>query len=114
MHDHLNLATIVAAMPPPTACAPIATCMTAYLTATAAQVQPLYAMWTSGDFARADPPAVTFATARVAAGAGELRDMIVAAWRASRDATVGYRPEISVRAAEAGGPFPIEALYGSD
>ncbi len=114
VHDHLSLASVEAAMPPLQTCAPIATCTVAYLMATYAWIEPLYAMWGAGDFTHADPKAVAFTTARVAAGAAELRDMVVAAWRASDDASVGYKPDVSVKAAEAGQLVPIEALYGED
>ena len=114
VHDHLTLAMVEAAMPPPKACAPIAACTVAYLAATGAQVEPLYALWGAGDFTRADAQAVTFTTVRVAVGAAALRDMTVAAWRASEDATVGYRPDITVKAAEAGQAVPMAVFYGSD
>ena len=114
VHDHLTLASVEVAMPALRPCAPIATCTIAYLTATNAEVEPLYALWGAGDFTRADSKAVAFTTTRVAAGAAELRDMVVAAWRASDGASVGYRPDIGVKAAEAGGAVPIEALYGAD
>ncbi len=114
VHDHLTVASVEAAMPPLRPCAPIDTCTLAYLTTTSTEVEPLYTLWSAGDFNRADAKAVAFATARVAAGAAELRDMVVAAWRASDDASVGYKPDISVKAAEAGQAVPTGALYGSD
>jgi hypothetical protein len=114
VQQHLTLASVQAAMPPPASCAPIAACTAAYLGRTASYVQPLYALWGAGEFARATPRATAFATERVAAGAGALRDMIVAAWAASGDATVGYKPDITVKAAEAGAPVPLAALYGDD
>ena len=49
----------------------------------------------------ADPRGVDFADARLAAGASELRDMIVDAWRASAKTKVGY-PGVSLRDVEAG------------
>ena len=114
VHDHLNLASVEAAMPAPRPCPAIAACTAAYLQATNAMVEPLYALWGSGAFARADPAAVAFTAARVADGASELRDLIVAAWKASDDGVAGYKPEITVKAAEAGQPVPLAALYGSD
>ncbi len=114
VHDHLTLASVEAAMPPPRPCIPIASCTIAYLTATSAQVEPLYAMWGAGYFIRADAKAIDFTTARVAAGAAALRDMVVSAWRASGAASVGYKPDVAVRAAEAGLPVPIAVFYGSD
>ena len=114
VQQHLTLASIEAAMAPPAPCAPIAACTAAYLARTAAFVQPLYALWGAGEFARATPKATAFTTERVAAGAAELRDMIVAAWAASDDASVGYKPQVTVKAAEAGDPVPIGVLYGDD
>ena len=77
---HVTLTGIEAAMQPIAPCAPIAACTQTYLAATNAQVQPLYAMWGAGDFARSDQAAIAFTTVRVAAGASELRDMVAAAW----------------------------------
>ncbi len=114
VRDHLTLASVEAAMPPPRPCTPVATCTIAYLTETYAQVEPLYALWSAGEFTRAGVKAVSFTTARVADGAAELRDMVVAAWRASDDASVGYKPDISVKAAEAGEPVDMGVLYGDD
>ena len=114
VRDHLTLASVEAAMRAPQACTPIEACTVRYLTATNTWVEPLYAMWTAGDFTQADPRAVAFATARVADGAAELRDMVLAAWRASADGSVGYQTPVTVRAAEAGQPVPIAALYGDD
>ena len=65
-----------------------------YLAQTLSQVGPLYQ--TAGIGASADlfqtpqPAEVAFATARLAAGATELRDEIVDAWRQSTDVYVGY------------------------
>ena len=114
VHDHLTLASVETAMPPLRPCAPIATCTIAYLTTTSTEVEPLYAMWGAGDFTRADAKAVAFTNARVAAGAAELRDMVVAAWRASDDASVGYKPEVTVKAAEAGQTIPMGVFLGED
>jgi hypothetical protein len=114
VHDHVTLAAVQAAMGPPKPCEPVASCTAAYLTATNGWVIPLYQMWSAGDFARADPKAVGFTTARVADGAAALRDMITSAWRASASASIGYKPSISVHDAEAGAPVPFAILYGDD
>ncbi len=114
VHDHVTLASVAVAMRAPQPCAPVHACMVRYLTATSTEVEPLYALWTAGEFSRADSRAVAFATARVADGAAELRDMITAAWRASADESVGYPAPVSVRAAEAGQPVPIATFYGED
>jgi len=49
-----------------------------------------------------NPDAKAFAASRLAAGAAELRDMIVDAWRASATAKVGYKGAIDVHKVEAG------------
>jgi len=113
VHDHVTLAAVEAGMKPFSACTPIATCTAQYLAATGATVEPLYQLWGTGVFQSADPKAVAFTTERVAAGASELRDLVVDAWRASEDSSVGY-PKFSVRDAEAGKPVPIGALVGED
>jgi len=52
--------------------------------------------------------------ARLAAGASELRDLVVAAWRASAGATVGY-PAVKVSEVESGAvPVPYDAMVGVD
>ncbi len=86
-----------------------------YIGATRAQVEPLFALWTAGAFKAAKPDqARGFAVARLAVGAAELRDLVVAAWRASPDATVGY-PAVKVSAIESGAaPIPIDAIQGND
>ena len=114
VHDHLTLASVEAAMRPARPCTPIAACTIAYLQTTNSQVEPLYALWSTGGFSRADAASIAFTTARVADGAAELRDMIAAAWKASDDGVAGYKPEITVKDAEAGRPVPLAGLYGSD
>jgi len=52
--------------------------------------------------AAVNPDAKAFAAARLAAGAAELRDMIIDAWRASATAKVGYKGAIDVQKVEAG------------
>ncbi|MBV8374977.1 MAG: S1/P1 Nuclease [Candidatus Eremiobacteraeota bacterium] len=66
-----------------------------YLAATNAQEPQLYSIARQHGFAKATPEAVAFATARVADGARELRDLIVLAWDNSLYASVGY-PELRV------------------
>jgi hypothetical protein len=85
----------------------------AYLKATAANVPALYDIEQKGGFAHASPEAVAFATARVADGARELRDLIVAAWQNSQYASIGY-PEISVRDILNGSVTPSPNAFGGD
>ena len=85
----------------------------AYLQRTAAQVLPLYRLEKQGGFTGADPRGVAFATARIAEGAAELRDLIVEAWNASATGTVGY-PPTPVGQIEAGQAEAYSLLYGDD
>lgn len=63
-----------------------------YLEQTWAEVPQLYAIAKKGGFRNATPDAIAFATARVADGARELRNLIVRAWDDSRYESVGYPP----------------------
>ena len=58
---------------------------TGYLATTNKEVAALYRLQKEGAFATGDARGKAFATARLAAGATELRDLIVLAWRASAD-----------------------------
>jgi hypothetical protein len=84
-----------------------------YLMATHAQVMPLYELELAGAFKNATPEGRDFVVQRLAAGAAEARDMIVDAWNASGDATVGY-PERRVRDIEAGTIVPARMMFGGD
>ena len=75
-------------------------------------VEPLYQLWGAGGFQGQDPRGRAFATTRVAAGAAELRDMIIDAWRASATARVGY-PALTPEQVTAGAD-PYGALHGAD
>jgi hypothetical protein len=112
--DHSSVDSVRPLMPAPAACAPpIQACVVRYLTATQAQTEPLYTLWGEGAFARADPRAVAFTNARIAAGAAMLRDLITQAWAASADGTVGY-PSLKLKDVEASGQAPFENFYGKD
>jgi hypothetical protein len=84
-----------------------------YLAATNRTVEPFYSLEKTGAFRGSDPRGVAFAVDRLAAGASELRDLIVAAWRASAAEKVGWLP-ISVADVETGKVDPYDALYGAD
>jgi hypothetical protein len=86
----------------------------AYLADDLSQVVPFYELEKTGAFAPGVAKGVAFTTARVGAGAAELRDEIVLAWRASRAGKVGYQPEVSVADVEAGKVDPYDSLYGVD
>jgi hypothetical protein len=78
----------------------------AYLTATQAQVIPLYRLEKAGAFDAATPEAKAFATARIAEGAAMLRDLVTDAWRASGEAMLGYKTKSSITDLEAGRTDP--------
>lgn len=84
-----------------------------YLSTTQKDVEPLYALWSQGGFKDRDPRGAAFATDRVAAGASELRDLTVLAWRESATIKVGW-PAVSVAEVEAGKADPWEAMLGAD
>ena len=114
VHDELGEAAVAGAMTPIAACGPtIQACTSAYLQATQARTEPLYALWDAGGFKPGDRRGRAFALERVAAGASELRDLVVKAWNASANGFIG-RPPLFVRDVVAGAPVPFEALYGDD
>ena len=85
----------------------------AFLAATSAQVVPLYRLQQLGAFVGGDARGRAFTAARLAAGAGELRDMVIDAWRASASGEVGY-PAVRVADVVAGKIDPYDSLYGLD
>lgn len=87
--------------------------VSAYLTETGKQVIPFYEMEKAGGLAQGDSRGTAFATTRMAAGASELRDVIVEAWRASLNSKVGWRP-VAVADVLAGKVDPYPSLYGID
>lgn len=102
------------AMAPPAVCAgAISACISTYLQTTLATVEPTYQLWGQKGFVAKDPKDVAFVTARVAAGAAALRDLVIKAWAESEGGTVGY-PGVAVKAVEAGAPAPFGILYGED
>jgi hypothetical protein len=106
---------VAAAMPPFHDCqCPIEQRAGAYLAGTSRTVIPFYELEKAGAFKPGDAKGVAFTTERVAAGAAELRDEIVLAWRASASGKVGYQPELSVSDVEAGKVDPYDSLYGAD
>lgn len=84
-----------------------------YLLASAAEVEPLYELEKGGRLKPGESQGLDFATRRLGAGASELRDLIVEAWRASAQAEVGWKP-VKVSDVEAGRVDPYDALRGAD
>ncbi|HEV7229034.1 S1/P1 Nuclease [Brevundimonas sp.] len=114
VRDHVRLQEVEAALPDPrldeTELPPR---VTGYLRTTLEQVVPFYRLEKAGGFASGDPRGTAFATARLAAGAGELRDLIVIAWRLAGQAEVGW-PKVKVAEVEAGTADPWIAMVGQD
>jgi hypothetical protein len=78
-----------------------------------AQLEPLYQLEKEGAFKKGNPQGIAFATARLAAGAAALRNMIVDAWNDSAQAPVGY-PMVNVRDIENGKVRVTRDLFGAD
>jgi hypothetical protein len=85
----------------------------AYLRATLAEVTPFYVLEKAGGFRDSDARGGAFVTARLAAGASELRDLFILAWRDSADDSIGW-PAVKVNEVEAGTADPWLAMYGED
>jgi hypothetical protein len=83
----------------------------AYLAASAARVPDVYRLEAAGGIDVPSPAAKALVVERLAAGATEMRDLIVAAWQASGDAKVGY-PGVPVRDYESGQVVPARANVG--
>lgn len=84
-----------------------------YLTATGAQVIPLYELEKAGGLAPGDARGIAFATDRLAVGASELRDLISDAWDMSATTSVGW-PVVKVADVLDGKVDPYDSLYGKD
>ena len=85
----------------------------ALLLASFAEVGPLYALEKDGGLVPGDPRGIAFATARLAAGATALRDMIVQAWLESANTSVGH-PMVNLRDIESGQVRVTRDLFGRD
>ena len=87
-----------------------------YLAETLSQLVPVYqaAKDSNNDnYATSQPAELAIVVKQLAAGAAELRDAIVDAWRQSANVTVGY-PLVRVSDAEAGRVIVTPATFGSD
>jgi hypothetical protein len=84
-----------------------------YLRETLGQVTPFYRLEKAGGFAEGDARGAQFTIARLAAGASELRDFYILAWRDSADDNIGW-PAVKVAEVEAGTADPWLAMHGED
>lgn len=111
---NLDEARVQAQMTPLAICdCPIEQEAMAYLGVTAGQVEPLYELVTAGALRDGDQRMIAFTAARLAAGASELRNLIVEAWRVSPTLVVGWRP-VSVGDVVSGKVEPYRALRVMD
>lgn len=109
-----RLDTVEAAMPDLAPCECAIDRRTArYLGQSLTQVTPFYRLEKAGAFGDGDQRGAAFAVERLGAGAGELRDLIVMAWRESATARVGW-PAVAVSEVEAGTADPWDAMIGTD
>ncbi|OYX30825.1 MAG: hypothetical protein B7Y99_11200 [Caulobacterales bacterium 32-69-10] len=105
-------AAVRAAMKPYSPCGCTVQVSTArFLGEASGRLVPLYELWGQGGFTNGDPRGTAFVVERLASGATQLRDMVVDAWRASPDFTVGY-PPTAARVVEETGKAPFETIYG--
>ncbi len=114
VHDNIDQADVTAAVAPFTDChCAIAVRTSTYLATTNAQTAPLYRLEKAKAFVAGSAAGKTFVTARLAAGAAELRDLIALAWRTSLNESVGW-PAVKASDVIAGQFDPYDSMYGSD
>jgi len=97
----------------PCNCAGIEARVRTYLAATLAQVIPLYQTAGTDLYQTAQPAEVDFVVERLSAGATELRDEIVDAWRSSQTIFVGF-PLIKVSDIESGAVVLTRDKFAGD
>ncbi|ODT89576.1 S1/P1 Nuclease [Phenylobacterium sp. SCN 70-31] len=114
VRDRVRPADVETRMAPFRSCAcPIEQRVVDYLTVGWKQVIPFYELEKAGGLRADDPRGPEFAAVRLAAGASELRDLIVEAWRDSVKSKVGWKP-VTVEDVLAGKVDPYPSLYAVD
>ena len=118
VRKYVDFGAVETAMPAPRDCGcPIEQRVPAYLAETLSHVVDVYDAGGAGDrpdlYRTAQPAELALVTSRLAAGAAELRDEIVMAWRQSAEIGVGY-PAVRVSDVLAGGVSVTPALFGAD
>ena len=116
VHRFVTYAMVRARLPAP---APDCRCSiaqrtAAYIADTHKYSEAVYRLYKDGAFSDANPRGEDFAAARIAAGAAQLRDMTLAAWRASAEGRIGYPDMVTVGDVESGRKDPYMALRGQD
>lgn len=112
--SHIRQEDVLVDMGPYTPCeGAMEPCIAAYLKRSWSHTERLYELEQQGAFKDGDPRGRVFVAARLAAGATQLRNMIVDAWRRSATAEAGW-PKVKVADVEAQGLDAYESLYGKD
>ena len=97
---------------------PIETCTADYLHSTWSEVLPTYQLEKKVGYTVASPQATAYVAGRIAAGASELRDLVVDAWKASETASAGYagrdKPAVTLQNVQSGAVDPWDAIYGTN
>jgi hypothetical protein len=114
VHDHVRVSEVRELMPDTFDCdCSVHSRTTGYLEQSWASVDRLYALEKAGAFENGDERGRVFSEMLLAGAAAELRDLIVEAWEAGAEGTVGW-PEVKVADIEAGTVDPYENLVGLD
>lgn len=110
---NISLEDVKARLRPYRACTlPIGACTAAYLHESWTQVIPTYRLEKQVTWTKPSPEGRAFVAERIAAGASELRDLVVDAWTASPAMGVGY-PALLLKDVESGAVDPWDAIYGT-
>jgi hypothetical protein len=109
-NEELVLRRIPAAAAP--AADPILAQVGGYLAQTARGVETVYQLEARHAIDDPTPESTAFVLDRLAAGAAEMRDLIVDAWDASGHARLGYRYPVPVADFERGAAIPTRAAVG--
>jgi hypothetical protein len=110
---NVSRAAVLAMVKPYQCCPPIEDQTRELLVDSFGEVNWFYMLEKDGAFTKRDPRGIAFATARLAASATTLRNMIVDAWREADVTGVGY-PMVKVVDIESGKVRATRDLFGAD
>jgi hypothetical protein len=112
--DNVSNADVTSAMPSPKPCLDkIELCFAAKLERSHTHVIPLYELYKAGGFTKGDQRGIAFVIKRVGEGAGDLRDVLMDAWRESKTMPFGY-PGMSYEDLLAGKGDAYAQIRGDD